>query len=210
MVRLVLVRHGKSQWNLENRFTGWVDVDLCEAGLAEARQAGQQLNQFGFQALECFTSVLSRAKLTLELICEELKDVKFLKPVVRDQALNERHYGNLQGMNKDEARKQFGDDLVHQWRRSYDVPPLGGESLKMTRERVIPYYLNMIEPVLQMGQDVLVVAHGNSLRSLVMHLEKLNPAEIIQVEIPTACPIIYEFKSKNGQLELLKKTVCNK
>ncbi|MBD80912.1 MAG: 2,3-bisphosphoglycerate-dependent phosphoglycerate mutase [Crocinitomicaceae bacterium] len=189
MPTLVLVRHGQSQWNLENKFTGWVDVDLTEKGESEAKSAGEKLEGFHFE--NAFTSVLKRANRTLDIILEETSQRGI--PVLKDKALNERMYGDLQGMDKDEAREKFGEDQVHIWRRSYDVPPPGGESLKDTRERVLPFYKEHIEPMIKAGKNVLVVAHGNSLRSLVMFLEDLSPEEILKREIPTGSPYVYDL-----------------
>jgi len=187
MSRLVLVRHGQSQWNLENRFTGWVDVELTEKGKEEARNAGVKLAGMSFD--RAFVSGLRRAADTLSLILEETGQGQC--PITADPALNERMYGELQGLNKDETVARFGADQVHQWRRSYDVPPPGGESLKDTAARVLPYYKAMIEPLLRQGQNLLVVAHGNSLRALIMELENLTPEQILQFELPTATPRVY-------------------
>ncbi|MGB0403262.1 MAG: 2,3-bisphosphoglycerate-dependent phosphoglycerate mutase [Salibacteraceae bacterium] len=189
MPALVLVRHGQSQWNLENKFTGWVDVDLTEKGEAEAKSAGERLSEFKFD--NAYSSVLKRANRTLDFILEETSQRGI--PVMKDEALNERMYGDLQGMDKDEARKKFGEDQVLIWRRSYDIPPPGGESLKLTRERVIPFYKEHIEPMLKAGKNVLVVAHGNSLRSLVMYMEDLSPEEILAKEIATGTPYVYDL-----------------
>ncbi|MEP7291950.1 MAG: 2,3-bisphosphoglycerate-dependent phosphoglycerate mutase, partial [Chloroflexota bacterium] len=163
---LILVRHGQSQWNLENRFTGWTDVPLSEAGIEEARHAGELLKAYHFD--HAFTSALTRAQETLRLILEVTGQTDV--PTDRDQALNERHYGDLQGLNKEETATKFGKEQVHIWRRSYDIPPPNGESLKDTRARVIPYYEEHILPLLKEGKKVLVAAHGNSLRALVMVL----------------------------------------
>jgi 2,3-bisphosphoglycerate-dependent phosphoglycerate mutase len=189
MPKLVLIRHGQSQWNLENKFTGWVDIPLAPKGKEEARQAGEKIK--GMKLDKVFTSVLQRAIQTYEIAAEVagLKDL----PVEKDKALNERMYGDLQGLNKDEMREKFSAEQVHIWRRSYDVAPPNGESLKDTAERVLPYYHSKIEPELKAGKNVLVVAHGNSLRALVMHLDKLSGEEIVKVEIPTGVPIVYEL-----------------
>ena len=186
---LVLVRHGQSQWNLENRFTGWVDVELTDLGREEARRAGEHLKGMPFS--HAFTSHLKRAQETLRIILETgaFGDI----PVTSSSALNERHYGDLQGLNKDETARKYGADQVHIWRRSYDVCPPGGESLKTTAERVLPYFEGNILPPLLEGENILVVAHGNSLRAIVMALEKLTPEEILEVNIPTAVPLLYEF-----------------
>lgn len=188
---LVLVRHGQSQWNLENRFTGWVDIDLTEAGQEEARKAGESLKVYQFD--QAFTSALKRAQETLRIILETTGQTDL--PVTRDQALNERFYGDLQGLNKEETAQKFGAEQVHLWRRSYDVQPPGGESLKDTAERVLPYYREHIVPLLLDGKSVLVVAHGNSLRALVMVLENLSEEEITQLNIPTGVPMRYTINA---------------
>ncbi len=189
MSSLTLIRHGESVWNLENRFTGWVDVDLSDRGVLEAKSAGQKLKGQHFDAL--FTSVLTRAKRTAELALQEAGIAEL--PTQRDQALNERHYGDLQGLNKDDIGRQYGLEQLKVWRRSYDIPPPNGESLKMTQERVLPYYHDHIEPLLKAGKDVLVVAHGNSLRALVMHIEGMSPEQILETNIPTGSPFRYDF-----------------
>ncbi|QTN40038.1 2,3-bisphosphoglycerate-dependent phosphoglycerate mutase [Cryomorphaceae bacterium] len=188
MAQLVIVRHGQSQWNLENRFTGWVDVDLAPKGIEEAHAAGQKLKDFKFDM--AYTSALKRAQRTLDIILGEM-GVEL--PITRDEALNERMYGDLQGMNKDEARKEFGEEQVHIWRRSYDVPPPGGESLELTAKRVLPYFEAEIVPKLKAGKNIIIAAHGNSLRALVMALEKLTPEQILKTEIPTGAPRLYEL-----------------
>ena len=190
-VWLCLLRHGQSQWNLENRFTGWVDIPLTDAGRAEARAAGERLAQRGIQWDVAYTSVLSRANETLDIALKELGQTAL--PVHKDQALNERMYGDLQGLNKDETAAKFGAEQVHIWRRSYDVPPPNGESLKDTQQRALPYFRAAIEPELRAGRNVLVVAHGNSLRAIVMALEGLTPEQILKVEIPTGVPWLYEL-----------------
>lgn len=190
--KLVLVRHGQSQWNLENRFTGWVDVDLTELGREEARRAGEHLK--GMKFARAFSSHLKRAQETLRIIQET---AGLSVPVSFSSALNERHYGDLQGLNKDETAKKYGADQVHVWRRSYDVSPPGGESLKTTAERVLPYFDGEILPLLKNGENCLVVAHGNSLRAIVMLIERLTPQEILEVNIPTAVPLLYEFLPEN-------------
>ena len=187
MPNLVIVRHGQSQWNLENRFTGWVDVDLSPKGEEEARNAAGLLQGYTFDL--AFTSDLVRAQHTLDIILEGIGQ-KMIH-VEKDLALNERMYGDLQGLNKDETREKFGDEQVHIWRRSFDIAPPNGESLKDTADRVIPYYIEKIEPELKAGKDIIISAHGNSLRALIMYLEKLSPEEIIKVEIPTGHPKIY-------------------
>jgi 2,3-bisphosphoglycerate-dependent phosphoglycerate mutase len=188
MADLILLRHGQSQWNLENRFTGWIDVPLSARGEEEARAAGRKL--VGRRIDTLYTSVLARAIETARLALETAG----VRPrtVVRDAALNERMYGDLQGMNKAEAAGRFGDAQVKLWRRSYDVRPPGGESLADTAARVLPYWEARILPDLRAGQNVLVVAHGNSLRALVMHLDGLTQAQVLELEIPTGAPLLYE------------------
>ena len=200
MATLVLVRHGQSVWNLENRFTGWVDVDLSEKGELEAQSAGEKLSKYTFDA--AFSSVLKRANRTLDTILQMGGQANL--EVTRDAALNERMYGDLPGMNKDEAREQFGAEQVHIWRRSYDVEPPGGESLKTTGDRTIPYFEKHIAPLLKAGKSVIIAAHGNSLRALVKHLENLSPEEILQVEIPTGTPMVYQLDS---ELKIQSKTI---
>lgn len=189
MPKLVCVRHGQSVWNLQNKFTGWVDVDLTEKGVNEAISAGDKLKGYHFD--NAFSSLLKRANRTLDFILKGIGQDDL--HVERNENLNERMYGDLQGKNKDEVSAEFGAEQVNIWRRSYDIPPPGGESLKDTRERVIPYYLEHIEPVLRSGKDVIIVAHGNSLRALVMHLEHLSPEEILLKEISTGTPYIYDL-----------------
>lgn len=188
---LILVRHGQSEWNLKNLFTGWKNPDLTEKGVTEARAAGQLIKSKGFDVDLYYTSALKRAQHTLDLILEEMGIVNLV--ITRNQALNERDYGDLSGLNKDDARKKWGEEQVHQWRRSYDVPPPGGESLKDTAARVLPYYDAVIEPEAKAGKTILVAAHGNSLRALVMKLENLTPEQILAREIGTGEPIIYEI-----------------
>jgi len=189
MPQLVLLRHGESQWNLENRFTGWIDVPLSARGEEEARSAGEKLKNHRFDI--AYTSVLKRAIDTLAILSRiaGLNGV----PVIRDQALNERHYGDLQGLDKAETAKKYGDEQVHIWRRSYDVPPPNGESLQDTAARVLPYYHAHIEKDLLAGMHVLVVAHGNSLRSLVMHLDRLTREQVLELNIPTGVPLVYDL-----------------
>jgi 2,3-bisphosphoglycerate-dependent phosphoglycerate mutase len=187
----VLVRHGQSEWNLKNLFTGWKDPDLTELGIAEAHAAGQKLKARGLGFDKAYTSVLIRAQHTLRLILDELGQPDL--PTIRDQALNERDYGELTGLNKDDARKRWGEEQVHVWRRSYDVPPPGGESLKDTLARALPYYMKMIQPDVLTGKRVLVVAHGNSLRSLIMAIEGLSPEEILKRELATGVPVVYRL-----------------
>lgn len=188
---LVLVRHGQSEWNAKNLFTGWRDPDLTEKGVEEALGAGNALLKAGFVFDVAFTSDLVRAQKTCGLILDVLNLTGL--EVCRDKALNERDYGDLAGLNKDGAREKWGAEQVHVWRRSYDVPPPGGESLKDTAGRVLPYYDAQIKPRLLAGQTVLVAAHGNSLRALVMMLEHLSPDEILQREIGTGEPIVYDI-----------------
>ena len=190
---LVLVRHGQSEWNLKNLFTGWRDVDITEAGIAEARAAGRKLKAQNLQFDIGFTSALKRAQRTLDLMLEELGQKNI--PVIKNQALNERDYGELSGLNKDDARKKWGEDQVHVWRRSYDIAPPGGESLKDTAARVLPYYLQEILPRVLRGEHVLVSAHGNSLRALVMVLDRLGPNEIVKRELGTGVPMIYRLNA---------------
>ena len=190
---LVLVRHGQSEWNLKNLFTGWRDVDLTDEGVAEALRAGQSLKAQGLRFDVAFTSVLKRAQRTLDIMLKELGQENI--PVLRDQALNERDYGDLSGLNKDDARKRWGEDQVHVWRRSYDVQPPGGESLKDTVARALPYYCQHILPAVLRGERVLVAAHGNSLRALVMVLERLSPREIVARELATGAPQIYRLNA---------------
>lgn len=189
MALLVLVRHGESQWNLENRFTGWVDVPLTDTGRREAARAGALLAGTRFDL--AYSSVLQRANETLDIILRELGQSDL--PVVKDQALNERHYGDLQGLNKSETAEKYGAEQVHIWRRSYDVPPPGGESLKDTAARTLPYYDTVIAPQIASGKNVLVVAHGNSLRSIVMQLDQLTREQVLELNIPTGVPIVYDM-----------------
>jgi len=202
MGKLVLVRHGQSQWNLENRFTGWVDVPLSDKGREEARQAGLALKGVHFDC--AFTSVLIRAQDTLKIILEQTGQTSL--PIENDQALNERHYGALQGLNKKETAAKYGDEQVHIWRRSYDVPPPStktelnpegiSESLKDTAARTLPYFKAKILPLVKAGKTVLVSAHGNSLRSIVMDLEHMTKEQVLELNIPTGIPITYEIDSK--------------
>lgn len=189
---LVLVRHGQSEWNLKNLFTGWRDVDLTEQGVKEAREAGRKLKAQGLTFDVAFTSNLKRAQRTLGLVLEEMGASI---PVIKDQALNERDYGDLSGLNKDDARKKWGEEQVHIWRRSFDIAPPGGESLRDTLARTLPYYVQEILPRVLRGERVLVAAHGNSLRALVMVLERLSSESILQREIGTGVPIIYRLNA---------------
>jgi 2,3-bisphosphoglycerate-dependent phosphoglycerate mutase len=191
MTQLILLRHGESQWNLENRFTGWIDVPLSEKGKKEAEEAGRKLKNY---KIDCaYTSVLERATMTLELALKTME--KNSIPITKDKALNERHYGQLQGLNKAETSKKFGEEKVRLWRRSYDIAPPGGESLKDTKDRTLPYFNSVIAEDLKRGKNILIVAHGNSLRSIVMEIENLTPEQILKVEIPTGIPIVYEMDS---------------
>jgi 2,3-bisphosphoglycerate-dependent phosphoglycerate mutase len=190
---LVLVRHGESEWNKLNLFTGWRDVDLSEKGIGEARAAGKRLKAKGLTFGIAFTSVLKRAQRTLDLMLDELGQKAM--PVERDQALNERDYGDLSGLNKDDARKKWGEEQVHVWRRSYAVSPPGGESLRDTGARVWPYYLHVIQPHVLRGEGVLISAHGNSLRAMIMALEGLSGDEIVKRELETGVPILYRLNA---------------
>ncbi|HYF04481.1 MAG TPA: 2,3-bisphosphoglycerate-dependent phosphoglycerate mutase [Patescibacteria group bacterium] len=198
MANLILLRHGESQWNLENRFTGWVDVDLTPKGEAEAKKAGEALK--GIQIDYLFTSVLKRAMRTAEIALTESGHLTNI-PTERSDKLNERHYGDLQGLNKDETRAKFGDEQVKIWRRSFDVPPPNGESLKDTQARTMPYFRSAIEPKLKEGKNVLIVAHGNSLRAILMEIEGLTKEEILEVNIPTGTPFMYKLDENLKVLE---------
>ena len=197
MSKLVLVRHGQSQWNLENRFTGWVDVDITPLGAEEAHRAGQMLKGTKFDV--AFTSVLKRAQQTLDIILDEIGQKNI--PIFKDQAINERHYGDLQGLNKAETAKKFGDQQVHIWRRSYDVAPPNGESLKDTAARALPYFKTKILPEVKKGKNVLVVAHGNSLRAIVMELDALTREQVLNLNIDTCKPITYDIDASGKVLE---------
>jgi 2,3-bisphosphoglycerate-dependent phosphoglycerate mutase len=198
---LVLVRHGQSEWNLKNLFTGWRDVDLTELGVDEARRAGRKLRAQGLAFDVAFTSALKRAQRTLDLVLEEMDQVGLR--TFKDQALNERDYGDLVGLNKDDARKRWGDEQVLQWRRSYDIQPPGGESLKDTVARALPYFVQEILPAVLRGQRTLVAAHGNSLRALVMVLERLTPEQILRRELATGVPIIYRLNADSTTASVL-------
>ncbi len=197
MSKLVIVRHGQSKWNLENRFTGWVDIELSPKGIVEAHDAGKKLKGYEFDM--AFSSALKRAQSTLYIILDEIgqRDIH----IEFDKALNERMYGDLQGLNKDETRKQYGDDQVKIWRRSYDIAPPNGESLKDTSARVLPYWNYNIVPILKKGKNVLISAHGNSLRALIMHLEKLTKEQILETEIPTGIPKYYNLDDNLNVIE---------
>jgi len=192
MAKLILVRHGQSLWNLENRFTGWVDVPLTAQGESEAKAAGSKLT--GQPIDVAYTSALTRAQNTLRLI---LETIPLAVPTIRDQALNERDYGDLAGLNKDETRAKYGDEQVHIWRRSYDIAPPGGESLKDTAARTVPFFERCIMGDLRQGKNVLVVAHGNSNRSIAMKLENLSPEEVVALELATGVPLVYDIE-KDG------------
>jgi 2,3-bisphosphoglycerate-dependent phosphoglycerate mutase len=197
MSYLIVLRHGQSQWNLENRFTGWVDIDLSEKGIEEAKEAGKKLNGYKFD--KAYTSDLIRAQRTLDIILDIIgqKDI----PVEKDKALNERMYGDLQGLNKDELREKYGAEQVQIWRRSYATAPPNGESLKDTAARVIPYWESKIVPDLKAGKNILISAHGNSLRALVMYLEKISEDDIVKTEIPTGHPKFYSLDKDLNILE---------
>ena len=196
MSKLILIRHGQSEWNELNLFTGWKNPGLTKKGEKEATDAGKLLREKGIIFDIAFTSALKRAQDTLTIILKEI-DQTSLK-IIKDQSLNERDYGGLSGLNKDEARKKWGEDKVHQWRRSFDIPPPGGESLKNTAERVLPYYERNIVPRINEGLNILITAHGNSLRSLVMHLDKISSEDIVKLEIGTGVPLIYETESSKN------------
>ncbi|MAM12781.1 MAG: 2,3-bisphosphoglycerate-dependent phosphoglycerate mutase [Rhizobiaceae bacterium] len=190
---LVLVRHGQSEWNLKNLFTGWKDPDLTELGIKEATAGGKALAEAGMKFDIAFTSALTRAQHTCKLVLDEVGQADL--ETIRDQALNERDYGDLAGLNKDDARKKWGEEQVHIWRRSYDVPPPGGESLKDTGARVWPYYMQEILPRVLRGEKVLVAAHGNSLRALVMVLDRLSQEEILKLNLATGVPMVYTLNA---------------
>ena len=189
--KLVLVRHGQSEWNAKNLFTGWKDPKLTDLGIQEAIKAGDLLETRNLKFDLMFTSDLFRAQETGRLILEQMNQTDI--QVIEDQSLNERNYGDLAGLNKDEAREKWGEEQVHIWRRSFDVPPPGGESLKNTAERVLPYFEAKIMPKVKQGLNILIAAHGNSLRALVMELEKISSEEIVKLEIATGDPLIYEY-----------------
>ena len=188
MAILIIFRHGQSVWNLENKFTGWVDVELTEKGIQEAKNAGEKLKPFEFDL--AYASDLKRAQNTLKLALDVAGKTV---PTIYNKALNERMYGDLQGLDKTETAKKYGEDQVKIWRRSFDIPPPNGESLKDTADRVIPYFKTEIEPQLKAGKSIVIAAHGNSLRALIMYLEKMTPKEILEFEIGTAVPRLYEL-----------------
>ena len=198
MTKLILIRHGQSVWNAANRFTGWTDVELSPKGEDEAAAAGEELAEVRFDVVH--TSALMRAQRTAEIVMKHNRASGNPNPVPthRDERLNERHYGDLQGLSKAETAEIHGAEQVHIWRRSFDIPPPGGESLEMTAERTIPYFLEEIIPDLESGKNVLVAAHGNSLRSIVMRIEEISPEDITSLEIPTGVPMHYEFA--NGEI----------
>ena len=194
MVTLVLIRHGQSLWNAENKFTGWTDIGLSEKGIKEAQDAGKKLEDLEFDVVH--TSALIRAQKTAEIIIQNNKKSKSI-PVYKDKRLNERHYGSLQGLNKKETAEKYGAEQVHIWRRSFDVPPPDGESLKMNAERTIPYFKENVIADLKNGKNVLVSAHGNSLRSIVMYIENISKEDVVKLEIQTGVPRTYVFENDN-------------
>ena len=198
---LVLVRHGQSEWNAKNLFTGWKDPGLTDQGVAEAKNAGGLILEQNIRFDLMYTSMLSRAQKTGDIILGVLNHKEV--PIVKNEALNERHYGSLAGLNKDDARKQWGEEQVHIWRRSFDIPPPDGESLKDTADRVLPYFEAEIMPKIISGSSILIAAHGNSLRALIMKLDSISSEDIVKLEIPTGAPIQYEFTS-DGMVD--KKT----
>ena len=203
MPYLILLRHGQSQWNLENKFTGWVDIDLTAKGEIEATHAGDILQKYPIDIV--FTSVLMRAIRTAEIALKQAGIESI--PIYRSEKLNERHYGDLQGLNKDDIGKEYGSDQLKVWRRSYDIAPPNGESLKMTQERVLPYFHETIIPELQKGKNVLITAHGNSLRALIAELDKMSKEDILELNIPTATPIVYTLEHET--LKVLHKEQLN-
>ena len=188
---LILVRHGQSEWNAKNLFTGWKDPGLTDQGVSEAKNAGKLILEQKIEFDVMYTSMLSRAQKTGDIILGILNHKEI--PIIKNEALNERHYGSLAGLNKDEARKKWGDEQVHIWRRSFDMPPPDGESLKDTADRVLPYFETEIMPKVISGSSILIAAHGNSLRALIMKLDSISPEDIVKLEIPTGAPIQYEF-----------------
>ena len=196
---LVIVRHGQSEWNEKNLFTGWKNPGLTSLGYDEARKAGQLIKDTNINFDSMFTSDLIRAQLTGDIILSEINQEGI--PIIQNQALNERDYGSLSGLNKDDAREKWGEEQVHIWRRSYDIPPPDGESLKNTAERVLPYFNEKIMPRVIDGQNILIAAHGNSLRALIMQLDEISEEEIVRLEIPTGAPIHYLFND-DGSISL--------
>lgn len=197
---LVLVRHGESQWNLENRFTGWVDVPLSPKGILEAKAAGEKIKKENIHFDKAYTSALQRAQRTLDLILEAIGQQTIA--VEKDPALNERHYGDLQGLNKAETARQYGDAQVKIWRRSYDIAPPNGESLKDTAARTLPYFESKIMADIKNGLNIIVAAHGNSLRSIVMELDHLTKEQVLELNLGTGVPIVYQF---DPRLKILSK-----
>jgi 2,3-bisphosphoglycerate-dependent phosphoglycerate mutase len=202
MAKLVLVRHGQSIWNMENRFTGWVDVPLSKKGVQEAHECAKKVEGFEFGV--AYTSVLARAIDTLNIIIEDNGWQQL--PVIKDAAINERMYGDLQGLNKEEMREKVGEEQVKLWRRSFDIAPPNGESLKDTAARAVPFFERSIMGDIKQGKDVLVSAHGNSLRAIVMHIEKLNPKQVLELNIPTGVPYTYTFDEESV---LIKKEILD-
>ena len=198
---LILVRHGQSEWNAKNLFTGWKDPGLTDQGVSEAKNAGKLILEQNIEFDVMYTSMLSRAQKTGDIILKILNHKEI--PIIKNEALNERHYGSLAGLNKDDARRKWGDEQVHIWRRSFDIPPPDGESLKDTADRVLPYFETEIMPKVISGSSILIAAHGNSLRALIMKLDSISSEDIVKLEIPTGAPIQYEF-SPNGIVD--KKT----
>ena len=188
---LILVRHGQSEWNAKNLFTGWKNPGLTDQGVSEAKNAGKLILEQKIEFDVMYTSMLSRAQKTGDIILGILNHKEI--PIIKNEALNERHYGSLAGLNKDDARKKWGDEQVHIWRRSFDMPPPDGESLKDTADRVLPYFETEIMPKVISGSSILIAAHGNSLRALIMKLDSISPEDIVKLEIPTGAPIQYEF-----------------
>ena len=188
---LILVRHGQSEWNAKNLFTGWKDPGLTDQGVSEAKNAGKLILEQNIEFDVMYTSMLSRAQKTGNIILGILNHKEI--PIIKNEALNERHYGSLAGLNKDDARKKWGEEQVHIWRRSFDIPPPDGESLKDTADRVLPYFETEIMPKVISGSSILIAAHGNSLRALIMKLDSISPEDIVKLEIPTGAPIQYEF-----------------
>ena len=206
MVQLCLLRHGESLWNKENRFTGWVDVPLTDLGREQAEKAGELIKKEGLRFQVAYTSVLNRAIETLEIV---MKTIQQDIPVIKDSALNERMYGDLQGLNKEDTAKKYGSQQVHIWRRSYDIKPPNGESLEDTQKRTIPFFMNCIMTDIKEGKNVLVVAHGNSLRSIVMYLDKLSKEQVLSLELPTGLPIIYSIDPNGGVTSKKELSISN-
>ena len=206
MVQLCLLRHGESLWNKENRFTGWVDVPLTDLGREQAEKAGELIKKEGLQFQVAYTSVLNRAIETLEIV---MKTIQQNIPVIKDSALNERMYEDLQGLNKEDTAKKYGSQQVHIWRRSYDIKPPNGESLEDTQKRTIPFFMNCIMTDIKEGKNVLVVAHGNSLRSIVMYLDKLSKEQVLSLELPTGLPIIYSIDPNGGVTSKKELSISN-